>query len=191
MDVLSLPPPSADKASWRAWARGERGRCPLTPADSQRLCAGLLAFLEDRGLTGGVLAYRALPGEPDLSALADQLPLYTTRAVFRPQPHLTLHPWHTASERSRFGVLQPPAGTSQVPREAVSAAVLPGLAFDLGGRRLGYGGGFYDRLLAGWTVPTIGMTPAGLLVPQLPAEPHDVPMEFIATQDGVRAAQPE
>ena len=191
MGLPSSPPPSADKASWRAWARERRQHALLTPAHSERLCAALLAFLERRGLTGGVLAYHALPGEPDLSALAGQLPLYTTRAVFRPQPHLTLHSWHAASERSRFGVLQPPIGTPQVPRQAVSAVLLPGLAFDVGGRRLGYGGGFYDRLLAGWSVPTIGVTPAALLVAQLPAEPHDLPVGFIASEDGVQAARRE
>jgi 5-formyltetrahydrofolate cyclo-ligase len=139
-----------------------------------------------------VLAYHALPGEPDLSALSAHLTLYTTRAVFRPEPRLTLHAWHSASEGnsaseiSRFGARQPPRGTPEVPREQIGAVLLPGLAFDEHGWRLGYGGGFYDRLLAGWDVPTIGVTTQALLMARLPHEAHDLPVKVIATEAGVQ-----
>lgn len=121
--------------------------------------------------------------------------MYTTRAVFRPDVHLTVHDWHTAIELSRFGARQPPRGTPQVPREHLrehlGAVLLPGLAFDEHGYRLGYGGGFYDRLLAGWLadgwqVPTVGVVTRALFVPQLPREPHDLPVQFLATELGVR-----
>jgi 5-formyltetrahydrofolate cyclo-ligase len=134
-----------------------------------------------------VLAYHALPGEPDLSALSAHLTLYTTRAVFRPEPHLTLHAWHSASELSRFGALQPPRGTPEIPRAQIGAVLLPGLAFDEHGWRLGYGGGFYDRLLEGWDVPTIGVTTQALLVAQLPHEVHDLPVRAVVTEAGVQS----
>lgn len=153
------------------------------------LCTSLLRFLQDRQIEG-VLAYHALPGEVDLLALAPHLRLYTTRAVFRPEPHLTLHDWHAASEVSRFGARQPPRGTPQVDRREIGAVLLPGLAFDRQGWRLGYGGGFYDRLLAGWEVLTIGVISHELWLPTLPHERHDLPVQYVATEQGVTRTGP-
>lgn len=181
--TLSPPPANASKEVWRAWARGVRAGLP---DQSARVCAGLAAFLHDRGLRR-VLAYRALPGEPHLGALAQDFELFTTRAWWR-ERRLSLHAWETASELSRFGALEPPRDAPQVAREGIEAVLLPGLAFDAAGRRLGYGGGFYDRLLDGWNVPVIGVTWEALIVPALPHEPHDQRAGFLATEAGVREA---
>ncbi|WP_425146603.1 5-formyltetrahydrofolate cyclo-ligase [Deinococcus sp.] len=190
--VPELPTPSlaATKANWRTWARARRATLNDGPARWQAIYTELLAFLESQQLGGGVLAYHALPGEPDVSALASAWTLYTTRAVWTPHPHLTLHDWRSASERSRFGAMQPPSGTPQISRDEISAVLLPGLAFDAAGTRLGYGGGFYDRLLEGWEVLTIGVTPAALVVERLPREPHDLRVEYLATEGGVARCQP-
>ena len=103
---------------------------------SGAVTAHLATFLHERGARR-VLAYRALPGEPDVSGLAAQFTLLTTRARFRPTPRLTIHPWETATEPSRFGALQPPATAPQVSLDEVDAALLPALAFDARGARLG------------------------------------------------------
>ena len=186
------PEPGAPKAVWREWARWRRAQVSAgaQASSSAAICAALVAFLHDRQITG-VLAYHALPGETDLSDLATHthLRLYTTRAVFRPAPRLTLHTWGSASEISRFGARQPPRGTSEVEREQIGAVLLPGLAFDRSGWRLGYGGGFYDRLLHDWPVLTIGVTARALWVPQLPHEAHDLPVHFVATELGVQAVR--
>ncbi|GGK22165.1 5-formyltetrahydrofolate cyclo-ligase [Deinococcus malanensis] len=174
------------KAKWRVWAREARAAVPDASAP---LCTSLATFLHEQGVRR-VLAYRALPGEPDVSTLANQFELLTSRARFRPEPHLTLHPWASATEFSRFGALQPPA---DAPREALStvdAALLPGLAFDERGVRLGYGGGFYDRLLPGFGGLVVGVVWSALLVPELPSDPHDVLAGFLATETGVRPSRP-
>ncbi|WP_188964564.1 5-formyltetrahydrofolate cyclo-ligase [Deinococcus aquiradiocola] len=182
------PAPDAPKSVWRAWARAVRAALP--EPDHAGVCAELLAWLRARGARR-VLAYHALPGEPDVSGLAGHVQLFTTRAVFRPSARLTLHDWHAATEVSRFGALQPPRGTPEVPRGEVDVVLLPGLAFDRRGWRLGYGGGFYDRLLEVWDVPTVGVTPAALWVPHVPHEAHDLPVRFVATEDGVREIRPD
>jgi 5-formyltetrahydrofolate cyclo-ligase len=64
--------------------------------------------------------------------------------------------------------------------------LLPALAFDERGFRLGYGGGFYDRLLADWPVLTVGVTPEALVLSAVPREAHDVPVAYLATERGVR-----
>lgn len=185
MPFMLPPPPTAPKSEWRDWARSTRAALPDV---SEAITDHLRAFLHRRGLNR-VLAYRPLPGEPDVSGLADGFDLSTTRARFRPTPRLTLHQWHTATEASRFGALQPPTDAPQVALHHVQAILLPALAFDVRGVRLGYGGGFYDRLLPGFTGVTIGVIHSALLVPELPGEAHDCPVEWIATEGGVMVVQ--
>ena len=61
------------------------------------------------------------------------------------------------------------------------------LAFDSDGHRLGYGGGYYDRTLAGLpNARAIGVAYAGQEVLSLPREPHDHPLDMIVTENGVR-----
>ena len=73
------------------------------------------------------------------------------------------------------GILEPPAGPVVRPQD-VRAWLVPGLAFAKDGARLGYGGGWYDRLLgkASPDVPKIGVAYGFQLVDALPTEPHDI-----------------
>ncbi|MFK7601389.1 5-formyltetrahydrofolate cyclo-ligase [Deinococcus sp. SM5_A1] len=174
-----------NKGQWRTWAREHRA---TQPDHSVLVTAHLITFLREAGARR-VLAYRALPGEPDVSALAHDFELLAPRARFRPTPRLTLHPWNTATEMSRFGALQPPADAPEVPLSDVDAVLLPGLAFDVRGVRLGYGGGFYDRLLPDFVGLTVGVIQGELVVPRLPADLHDCPVKWLATQDGMKRTQ--
>lgn len=183
---MNISPPllSASKADWRKWARARRASLPDVSA---QIVEHLRAFLEAEGALV-MLAYRALPGEVDVSALSDQFTLLAPRAHFRPAVRLTLHAWESATELSRFGALEPPLCTPEVNRASVDTVLLPGLAFDVSGVRLGYGGGFYDRLLSGWAVRTVGVVPQALLLPALPREAHDLPAQWLACESGVRRA---
>ena len=64
--------------------------------------------------------------------------------------------------------------------------LVPLLAFDNDGYRLGYGGGFYDRALAALRVPAIGIAYAGQQAASLPHEPHDMALDGILTEQGLR-----
>lgn len=184
--MLPPPSPAAPKPQWRAWAREVRAS---QPDRSAGVCAHLAAFLHAHGAQR-VLAYHALPGEPEVGALTDGFELLTPRARFRPTPHLTLHPWATATEVSRFGVRQPPANAPRIALETVDAVLLPGLAFDRRGVRLGYGGGFYDRLLPEFGGLTVGVVWEALVADELPTEAHDLRVGFLATEGGMRPTQP-
>jgi 5-formyltetrahydrofolate cyclo-ligase len=61
-------------------------------------------------------------------------------------------------------------------------AIVPVLAFDRRGYRLGYGKGYYDRLLAAGPVTTIGVGFAAQEIDALPAEPHDIALDWIITE---------
>ncbi len=81
-----------------------------------------------------------------------------------------------------FGTSVPPPDAPEVVPDAL---LVPLLAFDAAGRRLGYGGGFYDRTLAAlpgaWA---LGVAFAGQQVAKVPAGAHDVPLHGIATEAG-------
>jgi 5-formyltetrahydrofolate cyclo-ligase len=92
------------------------------------------------------------------------------------------HDLRAPLERGPFGTSQPPADAPVLVPDLV---VVPLLAFDRGGRRLGYGGGYYDRTLA--ALPTafrLGVAFAAQEVPSVPAGPHDIPLHAVATEHG-------
>lgn len=77
-----------------------------------------------------------------------------------------------------------------VPPEAVDLFLVPGLAFTPDGRRLGRGGGYYDRLLARRAIGStaIGICFAVQLLESLPTEPHDQRVDAVITEHGITAA---
>lgn len=82
------------------------------------------------------------------------------------------------------GVREPPPATRRPARvDRVEGFVVPGVAFDATGARLGYGGGHFDRLLsrASDTAHFVGVAFDSQLVGQLPHEPHDVRMHHLVT----------
>ncbi|MEA3363042.1 MAG: 5-formyltetrahydrofolate cyclo-ligase [Thermodesulfobacteriota bacterium] len=82
-----------------------------------------------------------------------------------------------------FGVAEPDAG-ERVPVAELDLIVVPGVAFDLRGYRLGYGRGFYDRQLAGKPVDsvTVGLCFEAQLSDCLPNEAHDQRVDYVATE---------
>ncbi|MEK7339069.1 MAG: 5-formyltetrahydrofolate cyclo-ligase [candidate division NC10 bacterium] len=87
-----------------------------------------------------------------------------------------------------FGILQPdPSRTGAVEWRTIQVAVLPGLAFDLRGCRLGRGAGYYDRSLPALVAAArrIGLAFECQVVERLPAEPHDVPVDRVVTEDRI------
>lgn len=88
-----------------------------------------------------------------------------------------------------FGILEPVPElredpSRQCPPEAIDLAIIPGVAFDRRGGRLGHGRGFYDRLLPQLRTdcPRVGLSFECQLVPHIPMEPHDQYMQTIITE---------
>ena len=81
-----------------------------------------------------------------------------------------------------FGIREPSPHCPQIPLASLDLVLVPGLAFDATGRRLGRGKGFYDRLLA--NVPGIkcGVAFGVHLAAEVPSEPHDVRMAVVITE---------
>ncbi len=97
-------------------------------------------------------------------------------------------------EPASFSLLEPGLAVRSDPArrsvpEAVDLFVVPGVAFDRQGRRLGYGRGFYDRLLAlaRPDAVAVGLAFDAQVVDRVPAAPHDVPMRAVVTESTVYA----
>jgi 5-formyltetrahydrofolate cyclo-ligase len=83
------------------------------------------------------------------------------------------------------GILEPrPQPARAVAPESIDMALVPGVAFDLRGGRLGFGAGFYDRLLSQLRsdIGTVGLGFDFQVVPRLPFEPHDIMLQAIVTE---------
>lgn len=108
---------------------------------------------------------------------------------------LSVHPLKSDLERHPYGFDQPVAGSPLVPDSMVAVVLVPGLAFDAKGGRLGFGAGYYDRFLTRLirantprTLCMVGVSTTGL-VAEVPMESHDIYMTHLATTAGVVAAK--
>lgn len=81
----------------------------------------------------------------------------------------------------KFGVREPAAGCAEIPLEKFDLVLVPGMAFDLNGNRLGRGRGFYDRLLQSVSGVKCGVCYDFQLLASVPTEPHDVRVDFVLT----------
>ena len=81
----------------------------------------------------------------------------------------------------KFGVREPAAGCAEIPLNRFDLVLVPGLAFDLGGNRLGRGQGFYDQILAEASGIKCGICHNFQLLEKIPTEVHDAPVDFIFT----------
>jgi 5-formyltetrahydrofolate cyclo-ligase len=82
---------------------------------------------------------------------------------------------------NRFGGHQPAHGRRVLPSE-MDLVVVPAMAADRRGFRLGFGFGFYDRFLAEVRCPTVCVVYSECLVEHIPEEGHDVPVQFVVTE---------
>ncbi|WP_457628851.1 5-formyltetrahydrofolate cyclo-ligase [Oceanithermus sp.] len=134
-----------------------------------------------------VLLY--LPFRGELSPL-ELLELYPEARYHLPRTApdgLTVHPFASPREHHPYGFEQPAANAPRADPRRLDAVVVPGLAFDRAGYRLGYGGGYYDRFLP--TLPEttlrIGLAPAALVLEHLPRDPWDARVDWLVSEAGI------
>ena len=148
-------------------------------------------YAEDLPIRCGMIVggYHALPEEADPSLLLARLvelgcQVAFPRVIAKDQP-LDFHhvPDGDVLEPGSFGIREP---LENWPRARPDMLLVPLLAFDARGHRLGYGGGYYDRTLALLKVPAIGIAYAGQEAASLPRGPHDMALTMVVTEQGVR-----
>jgi 5-formyltetrahydrofolate cyclo-ligase len=140
-----------------------------------------------------VVGFLGMGDEIDMTPLVPAHPgirFALTRTA--PGVSLTVHDFGARREMHRFGFEQPAAAAPVIEPGDVDVVLVPGLAFGGDGRRLGRGAGYYDRFLAGIDATTVALTTTSRIRHDLPLEPHDVLIDWVATEIGVtRTSTPE
>lgn len=188
-----LPAADAPKRAWRRWARAVRGAWAASPgrADDEAAIAAHLARWPAWVAARTVLAYLPFGDEVAPPLDLEGKTLLTTRTDPGAR-RLTIHRADGPMEFHPLGFRQPPADALDVDRGAVDLILVPGLAFDRHGGRLGYGRGLYDGLLPTLPqgAPRVAVAIDAWVVERLPLEPHDVLVTHLLTPAGVRAVDP-
>ena len=173
----------------RALAAAERTMMPEEKrlSDSAILCHVLHTQEYRRART--VFAFVGRGDEIDTRPLLEQtladgkrlcVPLCTSPGVMECREVLDL----TALRPGAYGISEPPANAPAVPPACVDLAIIPCAGAAADGRRLGRGGGYYDRFLAQYTGDALLLCRERLLRPDIPQETHDIRVPAVVTEQG-------
>lgn len=146
------------------------------------------AALPQAGSASTLFAFWGIPGrEPDTARLIRALTAQGKRVGL---PRML--PGHQMEVRlyepdrplvpAAFGILEPPADAPLLSRPDIDLALVPAVCYDRRGFRLGFGGGYYDRWLAGFSGFTVGLCRDCVLQDQVPVEEHDRRVELLLTE---------
>ena len=163
----------------------------LSPAGRHRssvaMC-GLLRASEPWNAANSVLCFAPLADEPDLwplvaEALAAGKLVALPRYVSRARGYAACQVQDLSGELTigKFRVREPLPSCPEVALDRLELVLVPGVVFDLRGRRLGRGRGFYDRLLAEVRGAKCGVAFEEQVVAEVPAAEHDVRMDILLT----------
>jgi len=151
--------------------------------------------LFERG--SAILLYSPIDNEVDPTGLR-QAADAAGKAVYYPRVALGAHGltfFRVAPGESltpgRWGIGEP-TGQTAFPDRGAGLVIVPGLAFDTHGTRLGRGGGYYDRALRhlGDGCTSVGLAFSLQLVPSLPQAPHDEAVNFVAIETDILPCTP-
>lgn len=131
-----------------------------------------------------IAVYHPMNREVDLRSLADSTKrLVYPRLLDRKAKTMEFAPVFRAFVPGVFGLMEPDGAA--VAKERIDLILVPGLAFDGEGRRIGYGAGYYDSYLNDYRGVIVGVAYEQQLSPSIPADPWDVSMHWIVTDQRV------
>ncbi len=174
----------------------ERTKQPSAHANSEAAQQKLLA--ENIWQTANTVAlYMAVRGEMSTNTLLEHA-WHNKKCVLLPrcrptQGSMDFVPCTSMDDLTpgNFGIMEPHTHIpkKELDTQAPDIIIIPGTAFDKKGNRLGFGGGYYDRLFAeSWCCPhtlRIGLCYAWQIIDTLPLEPWDMPMDALVTEQGI------
>ena len=184
-----------DKAAIRACVKARR---QLATRDEPAALLARLQMLASWRTAKHPCIYLALPDEAPTydilkNCLARGLDVRVPRVAGKGR--LTLHSLYCLDtlHPGAYGIPEPTADTPECTVADTDCVLVPGVAFDASGRRVGRGGGYYDRFLAQLAphVPRIALAREWQFFPSLPAEAHDMQMDWILTAERITACAPD
>ena len=190
-----MQPPSdcAANAKDELRARMKHRRASIDSASRERAALALaqkLALSEAWGASQTIANFMSFGSEISTEAI-DKLAREQGKIVVYPRVahdcELTFHHWSPGEirERSAFGTREPCAQAPTISHAAIDMTLVPLLACDARGFRLGYGGGFYDRFLASSATRRVGIGFHWQLINQVPNEAHDQKLQAFASEHGI------
>jgi 5-formyltetrahydrofolate cyclo-ligase len=171
-------------------------RKALSPQDwrtkSDAICQNLAQF-EWVQNAQTILVYLSDRQEPNLAHLWTHHYPHKRWGIPRcVEKKLIWHEWQPAQPQQirpgAYGILEPVSTLPVLEANAVDLILVPAVGCDRRGFRLGYGGGFYDRLLSdsAWAnIPTIGIVFEFAYLEQLTPDPWDCPLKAVCTETGI------
>lgn len=199
------------KGECRATVKARLAAMPPGEVEQQSLalCKNLIEWLHAADART-VMIYAPVKGEADVRPIAAAWALIASTerscvadALKSSRPHRVCLPrtdwarasiapvkvtdWDSDLVEARFGLREPRPDLPVVSLEDLDAVLVPGLAFDRTGRRLGRGAGFYDRFLTRLParVLTVGVALEAQMLDSVPTDSHDVGVHWLATSLGV------
>jgi len=136
---------------------------------------------------GTVALYKAIGGEVDLDPLFSAcwsagkrtcIPIFNAEEKIYEMAEVTAE---TQYLTGHYGIREP-LSPSLCPMGQIDLIAVPGLAFDRSGNRLGRGGGYYDRLLDGFSGVAVAVAFDFQILPEVPTEAHDKPVDQLVTE---------
>lgn len=183
-----------EKNKLRAAFKQLRKQIPQTEkvARDRKICAHFLALASYR-YADTLLLYYPRSDEIDTRPIIEDA-LKSGKKVALPRcregGQMDFHFITDLSEltEGKFSIPEPPESCPRFDKQSICKSVLiivPGLAFDRKGYRLGYGKGYYDRYLSDITIQSVGFAYTACITDHLPRGRYDLPVDLIVTEKGV------
>lgn len=136
-----------------------------------------------------ILLYNALPDEVNTNLLLKDTENKTQQTVLLPtvvgnELELKCFSGFESLHEGAFHILEPEGPTFHE-LATIDLAIVPAMAYDTSGNRLGRGRGYYDRLLPQLHCPLIGLCFDFQIIDTVPTESHDIPVDYIATNNEI------
>lgn len=135
-----------------------------------------------------IFAFWGIPGrEPETGRLVQELTargkrVGLPRMLPGRQMEVRLYEPDRPLVPASFGILEPPADAPLLARPDIDLALVPAVCYDRRGFRLGFGGGYYDRWLSGFSGFTVGLCRDCVLQDRVPTEDHDCRVDLLLTE---------
>ena len=158
----------------------------LTDAERRLDADSVFAVLENSVafmMADNILLYHSLPDELSTHAFIEKW--HDRKHFFLPRVNgvnLDILPYNRSTLSLGAFHIEEPEGDDVTDISEIELIVVPGIAYDRHGNRVGRGKGYYDRLLASTRATKIGVGYDFQLVDEIDAEPHDVVMDLIVTE---------
>lgn len=137
-------------------------------------------------LADNILLYHSLPDELSTCEFIDRW--HNKKHLFLPRVNgvnLEILPYDQSTLQLGAFHIEEPSGDELTPIENIEMVVVPAIAYDRRGNRVGRGKGFYDRLLADTKATKVGVAYDFQLVDDIETEPHDVKVDVVITESRV------